>query len=132
MINSINFQGALSNTTDIKQGLKRAKRFNVAHSRGNLITKTMTSIGLNPAEYSIKNKRGYTTLFDKEGKIAARISPKGKCGINYAYVLPKNSDVSPERYALADGEIIFKFSTLSGAKQFAKNFTEAVKYNKTL
>lgn len=93
-----------------------------------LIQKTLQAINLNSNEYQLSTEKGYTIVRNKEGQSAALISPPAKFGITYAYVFPKNTSDEPLRCAIDyEGNIIYKFTGISEALRFKKNFMGAVK-----
>ena len=95
------------------------------------IDRSMKALHLNPETHTTRSIRGTIHVYDKNQNLKARISPPGKFGINYAYVQPKTTDDAPLRFALdKNGKIIFEYTTLSGAKQFQKNFSDALRHSK--
>jgi len=96
------------------------------------IERSLRTFQFNEMNYALRSDKGIIHVFDKDtNKLIARISPPGKFGINYVHIEPKTIDDSPLRYALdKDGKIIFQYTSLSGAKQFSKNFAAALRHSK--
>lgn len=120
--------------TPIKKAKDLAAKFAkpVIEHKFDFIDRSLKTLKLDGKGYTIQSNKGVILVFDKKtNKLAAKISPPGKFGINYAFVEPKTTDEGPLRYALdKNGKIIFQFTSLSGANQFSKNFSEALKFSK--
>lgn len=99
--------------------------------RRDILEHVFKALELDQSDVIIKKTNGYTLLTDKTGRPMARISPQGRFGTNFVLVEGKNSDESSKRYAIDEaGNIIAKYSSFKGFKQFRKNFAAAVHFNK--
>ena len=93
--------------------------------------RVMAVLKFDENEFFAKNKYGQVTLYDNQNRVRAHISPTSENGINYVYVAPVYHDDKPLRYAInSNGEIVGRYSTLTGTKLFYKGFNNAVIYNK--
>lgn len=92
------------------------------------IPQTFKALKLNSEDYKVKTKDFITAIYDKNGKIIAKVSPNNQVGINYAYIYPRYSDESFSMIAINHkGEIISRSNDINSMKEFRKHFTNAVK-----
>jgi len=99
--------------------------------RRNNMESVLKALKLDSSGIVTNKTNGYTTLSDKNGKVIARVSPKGKFGTYFVFVEPKNTDEDALRYAIDEsGNIIAKYVSFKGLAQFKKNFMAAVNFNK--
>lgn len=95
---------------------------------GDHIPQTFKALNMNSENYNIVTKNFISSVYDKNGKLIAKISPNNQQGINYAILYPRYKEELLTMYAINyQGEILSKSNDINSLNEFKKNFLHAVK-----